>query len=146
METKDEKETKTTNSGLGAVGRSALSRSEYMKQVYRYYNGDDDWKYVCIDAYKNVKNAQEWELCPNCGLIPKVWEFDNGRSTACGCGDNPYRHFSIEAESIKSVMKHSHNGQSVVDYDSDALRKNWNQWAKTGEFIWIKDYVGSGRW
>ena len=142
----DSKKEQNEQCTIPVVVRSALSRSEYMKQVYRYYKGDDDWKYVCIDAYKPVKNAQAWELCPRCGLIPKVWEFDNGRSTACGCGENQYRNFSIEAESIMSVVKHSDNGQSCVDYDSDELRRNWNHWTKTGEFLWVKDYDGNGRW
>jgi len=62
------------------------------------------------------------------------------------CGENIFRHFSIRAESIMSVVKHSHNGQSAVNYDSDELRRNWNHWAKTGEFLWVKDYVKNGRW
>ncbi len=126
-----------------AVRRSALSRSNYMRKVVRYYNGEDDWKYKCIDTYEKVKNAQAWELCPNCGLFPKVWEFDNGRATACGCGENQYEKFTVFAESIMSVCKNSHNGQSAIDYDLDALRKNWNHWAKTGEFLFTR---GNGRW
>ena len=125
------------------VRRSALSRSDYMRKVVRYYNGEDDWKYKCIDAYERVKNAQSWELCPNCGLFPKVWEFDNARATACGCGKNQYQKFTVFAESINSVCKNSHNGKSAADYDLDELRKNWNHWAKTGEFLFIR---GDGRW
>ena len=128
------------------VRRSSLSRSEYMKKVFRYYNGDDDWLYTCTDVYEKVKNAQAWELCPICGMIPKIWEFDNGRQTACRCGKNKYDHFKIMAESICSVMKHSHNGQSMADYESDALRKNWNHWAKTGEILWEHNYKVTGRW
>jgi hypothetical protein len=126
-----------------AVRRSALSRSDYMRKVVRYYNGEDDWKYKCIDIYEKVKNAQSWEICPNCGLFPKIWEFDNGRVTACGCGKNQYEKFTIFAESVMSVCKNSHNGQSATDYDLDALRKNWNHWAKTGELLFIR---GNGRW
>ena len=139
-------ENETPQMGICAFRRSALSRSEYMKQVFRYYNGDDDWKYKCTDAYEKVENAQSWELCPNCGLIPKICEFDNGRQTACGCGEDQYTHFKIFAESITSVMKNSHNEQSMVDYDSDALRKNWNHWAKTGEILWVRNYKLTGRW
>ncbi len=123
-----------------------LSRREYMKQVFRYYNGDDDLKYTCIDEFKKVENAQAWEFCPVCGLIPKVWEFDNGRLTACNCGENEYHHFSISAESIMSIIKHSHNGQSMAEYDSDALRKNWNHWVKTGEVLFENNYKVTGRW
>lgn len=142
----DSKNTESKQCTIPVVGRSALSRSEYMKKVFRYYNGDDDWKYKCTDDYENVENAQSWELCPICGLFPKIWEFDNGRQTACGCGENEYTHFKIFAESILSVMKHSHNGQSMVDYDNDALRKNWNHWAKTGEILWEHNYKVTGRW
>ena len=126
------------------VMHSALSQSEYMRKVVKYYNGEDDWRYKAIDAYKQVKNVQAWELCPNCGLFPKVWEFDNGRATACGCGVNQYDHFKVFAESIMSVCKNSYNGQSAENYDLDALRKNWNHWAKNGEFLFVRD--GSGRW
>lgn len=131
---------------IHGVRRSSLSRSEYMSKVYRYYNGYDDWLYTCTDVYEKVKNAQAWELCPNCGLIPKIWEFDNGRQTACRCGKNQYDHFKIMAESICSKIKHSFNGKSMADYDSDALRKNWNHWAKTGELLWDNDYKVTGRW
>lgn len=47
----------------------------------------------------------EWLPCPRCGLRPLVWEFDNGRSTACGCGTDGYCHWSVRAESIMSVIK-----------------------------------------
>lgn len=106
------------------------------EHIERYYNGNDDRKYLCTNAYEKVTNAEFWEVCPNCGLIPKVWEFDNGRKTACGCGKNKYSHFSIRAESILSVMKNSENGQSMADYDEDDLRRNWNHWARTGEILW----------
>lgn len=132
---------------IPCVRRSSLSKSEYMKQIFRYNNNLDDKKYNCIDAYYNVKNPMKWELCPNCGLIPKIWEFNNGSSTACGCGRNRYDHPSIHAESILSYVKRSYNGTSAEGYDNDALRKNWNHWCKTGEELFI--HAGKrtdGRW
>ena len=42
-------------------------------------------EYKCIDVYKKPENPMEWLPCPRCGLRPLVWEFDNGRATACGC-------------------------------------------------------------
>lgn len=90
-------------------------------------------KYKCISAYKKVKNPQNWMLCKDCGLIPLVWEFNNGRSTGCGCGESEYQHHSIHAESIMSHVKR-HNG-SALGYNSDELRMNWNQWVKTGQDI-----------
>lgn len=121
-----------------------MERKEYSKLLYRYHNGTDDWKYKCIDDYKLVKQPQKWKVCPNCGLIPKVWEFDNGRHTACGCGENEYNNFSIAAESIMSVMKFSDNGQDMTDYDIDGLRKNWNKWVETNDIVF--DRQNSRRW
>lgn len=90
-------------------------------------------RYKCISAYKKVKKAQYWLPCKDCGLIPLVWEFDNGRSTGCGCGENEYNHHSIHAESIMSYVKR-HNG-SALGFISDELQMNWNQWVKTGQDI-----------
>jgi len=87
--------------------------------------------HFCIDDYKPV--ADEWSNCPYCKIQPKVWEFDNGRQTACGCWNNRYDHFSIRAESIMSVVKRC-NG-SAVEYNRDDLRKNWNHWCETGEVL-----------
>ena len=111
------------------------------------YNETEDWKYKAIDAYQKVENPEEWLPCPNCGLIPKIWEFDNGRSTACGCGKNKYDHFSIHAESIMSVVSRSKTGGDVSGYDKNELRKNWNHWVKTGEILFDpKEQLKKGRW
>ena len=82
---------------------------------------------LCIDDY--ITSTGQWDDCPCCRLKPKIWIFDNGRSTACGCWDNKYDHFSVYAESIMSIYKHDGN---TLDHDSDGLRKNWNHWCKTG--------------
>jgi hypothetical protein len=90
-------------------------------------------KYKCISAYKVPNNVEEWENCPNCGLKPLTWEYNNGRSTACGCGKNEYDHFSIVAESIMSYV--TRNNGSALDYKTHELKDNWNYWANTGFFI-----------
>lgn len=82
----------------------------------------------CIDAFEPVKG--DWEVCPKCNLEPKEWEFDNGRSTACGCWRSKYDHFSINAESIISVYKRT---GITAEYDDDELRRNWNHYTETGE-------------
>lgn len=87
------------------------------------------WHY-CIDAYEDADES--WSCCPCCGLRPKYWEFNNGRSTACGCWESRYDHFSINAESIMSVHKRT-GGKKMTEYDSGALKNNWNHWCKTGE-------------
>jgi hypothetical protein len=90
-----------------------------------------DGKYKCISAYKIPENVDMWLRCTNCNLIPLIWEFNNGRSTACGCGENQYNHFSIVSESIISYVTR-HDG-SALGYSSDQLRINWNHWVETGE-------------
>ena len=86
----------------------------------------------CIDAYKEPQG--EWHKCPNCGLKPLVLEFDNGRSTVCGCWESKYECFSIHAESIMSVRKRT-KGKGMDQYSSDELRKNWNHYCETGEVL-----------
>ena len=100
-------------------------------------------EYKCIDAYKKPENPMEWLPCPRCGLRPLVWEFDNGRATACGCGTDCYSHWSVQAESIMSVIKRSDNGKSAEVYDIDELKNNWNHWVRTGEILFTP---GNGKW
>jgi hypothetical protein len=88
-------------------------------------------KYKAIGAYVKVSDPQWWLPCKECGLIPLVWEFNNGRSTACGCGKNEYDHHSIHAESIMSFV--TRNNGSALGYNTSELRMNWNQWVKTGQ-------------
>ena len=45
-------------------------------------------KYKCISAYTIPNDIEDWLNCTNCGLKPLTWEFNNGSSTACGCGKN----------------------------------------------------------
>lgn len=96
-------------------------------------------EYKCIDVYKKPENPMEWLPCPRCGLRPLVWEFDNGRSTACGCGTNRYHHWSVQAESVMSVINRSDNGHSAKEYDIDELKnKDFNIIPRTVEKI-LKD-------
>lgn len=85
-----------------------------------------------IDAYDFPDDLIDWSDCPCCGLKPQVWEFDNGRSTACGCWENKYDHFSIWAESIMSVHIRTNK---TADYYSGDLLKNWNHWCAMGEVL-----------
>lgn len=99
--------------------------------------------YLATSSYKELNNeeSKEWYACPNCGLKPLVWISNNGRKTACGCGNNIYDHFSIEAESIMSIA--NRNNGNIVHYDINELRDNWNHWVKTGEYLFNKE---NGRW
>lgn len=88
--------------------------------------------HYCIDAFKEPEDPSKWLACPQCGLKPRIWTFDNGRYTACGCWTNKYKHHSAYAESITSV--YSRTGRTV-EYDSDGLTKAWNHWCETGEHL-----------
>ena len=102
-------------------------------------------KYKCISAYKIPDNIDKWNNCVSCGLKPLTWTFNNGASTACGCGENEYNHFSIYTESIMSHV--TRNNGSALDYDSDKLRKNWNHWVNTGEILEEREQLlKEGKW
>lgn len=96
--------------------------------------------YDLIYPFVFPENEELWNVCPVCGLKPKVWEFDNGRQTGCGCHNSKYDHRVVTAESIMSVISRC-NG-SAKEYDSDELRKNWNYFCETGEEIKLSE----GKW
>lgn len=98
-----------------------------------------------LDFFVEPVDKEGWLECPNCDMLPKVWVFDNGRSTSCGCWTSQYDHFSIYAESIMSVARRSRG--SVADYDNKGLMKNWNQWVETGQILFEhKEKRSDGRW
>lgn len=90
--------------------------------------------HMCLDFYKVPEDIDEWKQCPKCGLKPKVWVYDNGRSTGCGCGRSLYDHFSVFAESIGSVVKRT-GGKRCSEYDRNGLKNNWNTYCETGEIV-----------
>lgn len=102
-------------------------------------------KYKCISSYTIPKDVREWFPCPNCGLRPLIWEFNNGSSTGCGCGKNEYDHFSIHTESIMSHI--NRNNGSVLNYNSNGLKDNWNHWVTTGEELEPREILlKEGKW
>lgn len=101
------------------------------------------YDYDLIDDYIFPDDIQEWDDCPYCNSKPKVWKFDNGRSTGCKCHNNKYDHRSIHAESILSFYKRTN---TLNGYDDQELKNNWNHWCKTGEELFKKDYKNTGRW
>lgn len=105
-----------------------------------------DYRYKCTDAYEELADSDGWLQCPNCGLKPRVWVFGNGRSTACGCGEDQYDHFSIHAESVVSVHMRT-DGKKMTEYKGDGLRLNWNHWCRTGEELFVHaSRRNDGRW
>lgn len=98
----------------------------------------------CIDDYKDTE--EEWSKCHECGLAPKVWCFDNGRFTACGCWKDKYDRFSIRAESVMSVHKRT-DGKKMSEYDCDELKNNWEHYCNTGEVLFHHaSERNDGRW
>jgi len=89
-------------------------------------------RYMAINAYKPVPKSEYyyWKNCKDCGLKPIIWRFNNGCSTACGCGESIYKHHSISSESIMSYLKR--NNGSSVGYKHDELMNNWNNWVDFG--------------
>lgn len=105
------------------------------------------WYECKLDFYKLPDDIEKWSTCPFCGLKPKIWVFDNGRYTACGChvGDDypgRYNHFHIRAESIFSY--HNRN-KTLRGYKTSHLRRNWNMWCNTG-VIKFDDKSYINRW
>jgi ssDNA-binding Zn-finger/Zn-ribbon topoisomerase 1 len=86
-----------------------------------------------IKAYKYPENKDKWLHCPKCGFQPRIWEFDNGRSTFCGCSNSTYDHFSVTAKPIMEVVRE--NNGDATKHDSDELRKNWNKYCKNNNLI-----------
>ena len=116
---------------------------EYKLKLNHGYRVNRDYSSQ-LDLYKYVEG--EWSDCPCCGLKPKVWEFDNGRDTMCGCGNGTYDFFSVQAESVMSVYIRT-NGKEMNQYRGDELRRNWNEYCAT----WInpcnhEDLKIKGKW
>lgn len=98
-----------------------------------------------FDFYKYPEDIDEWKECPFCGCKPKVWRFDNGRSTACGCllqEYNQYNHFAIFAESVMSVYTRT---GFTKEYEIDGLKNNWNVFCETGKIVFDRANVKE-RW
>lgn len=102
-------------------------------------------KYKCISSYKIPNDIQNWHKCNKCNLYPLIWEFNNGRSTACGCGRNEYDHFSIFAESLMSVI--NRNNGSAIEYNANELRLNWNEYILNDVILCDrKKLLDNGKW
>ena len=108
-----------------------IINSDFGSYTQKYNHGYKvNTDYNCIDSFKDPEDGKEWSNCPCCGLKPKVWRFDNGLHTACGCWNNKYDHFDVQAESIMSVHKRT-NGERMDLYSTDKLRLNWNEYCAT---------------
>jgi len=82
--------------------------------------------YYCIDAYKIPSNQDEWMNCPKCKLKPMTWVFDNGEHTACGCWEDKYSHFDVQAP--QTIAENVRLTGGFNGYDTDAHRQAWNKY------------------
>ena len=98
------------------------------------------WPFHAIDAYKPVPEDEDWKPCPNCEVVPRIWQFNNGEHATCWCTEL-YEESQARAESVLSFMKR--NNGSLLNYDGDALRKAWNRYVETGE---TQNQLPEGQW
>ena len=109
---------------------NTINNQKSKPEDYRFHSC-----YDLIKDYKDVEKPHLWLPCLTCGALPKVWVFDNGEFASCKCHNSRYSSFTIKAESIMSIVRRE-NG-SAEKYDRDNLRKNWNHFVNTGEFLYI---------
>lgn len=91
------------------------------------------WEFMGFDFYEIPENQDEWLPCPECGEKPRVWVFDHSRSAHCVCGVDRYHHkHTVKATPIAYYIETT---GGFTGYDSDELRKNWNNYVKNLELI-----------
>ena len=93
-----------------------------------------------INAFKELDNNGGWLPCRKCGEFPRVWEFNNGKSADCMCGEK-YGESPVRTESIMSFV--TRNNGRALGYHSDKLKSAWNKYIKTGE---KQNKLPDGRW
>jgi hypothetical protein len=102
-----------------------------------YKPTEDEWSLHVISVYEYPTYLPQWEWCRECGARPKIWTFDNGRHAKCLCFE-PFGE-SVRAESI---MSHYLRERNTATYDTDGLKKAWNNYALTGKL----ERLPEGQW
>lgn len=92
------------------------------KIVLKLYEFDE----LSKDSQERIIEREHWNVMEQC-------------MDAYGIDYN----WSVQAESIMSVIKRSDSGHSAEAYDIDELKNNWNHWVRTGEILFTP---GNGRW
>lgn len=92
--------------------------------------------YNLIDSYKFPDNLQDWLACKYCMLKPKIWEFANGRFAACGCHNNKYDHFNIQATTFSEYQKSETIDHMTYKHE---LQNNWNNYQKSKTVLLLPD-------
>lgn len=87
------------------------------------------YSYPNFDFYVEPEDGP-WTPCPVCELPPRVWRFDNGQFTVCGCrsdwSDYACRH--ISAPSIMTYARQ--NNGNMTNWDRNSLRYSWDAWCR----------------
>lgn len=118
------------------------SVQELLKKELYIFNKEQKVKENYItdsESFVAVDKPEEWLDCPNCNLKPIIWEFDNGRYTSCGCGEDRYKSFSIRAQSVCSYHK-KYGNTAKYNKDTNDLMRNWNHYVLTGEILFEADF------
>jgi hypothetical protein len=97
------------------------------KGIEKKYGYDDyRWEYMSFDFYEIPEEPEKWNPCPECGLRPKIYEFDNGRFAHCICGESRYKHkHEVSAKPIGDYVRET---GGFSGFDRDELRRNWNNY------------------
>lgn len=89
---------------------------------------DRQWEFMGFDFYKEPNDGKKWLPCSECGVTPRIWVFDNGRTAMCVCGTGRYNHkHTVKAKPIGYYVRKT---GGFKGYNADALRKNWNKYVK----------------
>lgn len=89
--------------------------------------------------YEKVSTDKHWATCKSCGVLPRLWVFNNGAHAQCLCKLR-YEAAPVRSESILSVYKRT---ELTAEYDSDNLRVLWNKFAEDGI---ERNTLGEGKW
>ena len=107
-------------------------------------------RYDLIDAYlilEEVYNSfpdiepkpEEYNNCPRCGLKPRLWVFDNGKSAGCGCQPK-YSGQYPEAIDINSYYR-KFGTLKGYDINKEDLLKSWNYYTeRVSDMLEFKKY------
>ena len=96
------------------------------KELKKLELEDYRWKFMSFDFYKEPKDKDDWLVCPECGLTPRIWEFDNGRHAHCVCGDSQYKH--KHEVSATPIMEYVKKTGGFTGYKKEELKNNWNNY------------------
>jgi len=81
------------------------------------------WRIAACDFYTPLKDPDGWQQCPKCGVLPRVWVFDNGNYAKCLCSKDKYGPNQAEAPSCIEACFRQKRPYSEYEH---MLRTAWN--------------------